>query len=147
MSSRQSQPHEGGAPRRGPGRSARKASTALLLCATLVGSGCFHYRAIARTDIAADDVGGSIGPATEYERQTVWALGWGLYQQSPDIDNCQGQDLYEVTMSTNLAYALLTVATLGLVAPMAVKWKCAKAQPTEGDLPGPDPGGAGDRNP
>jgi hypothetical protein len=34
----------------------------------------------------------------------------------------------EVTASTNVGYALLTVVSLGFAAPMQVEWKCAKDQ-------------------
>lgn len=98
------------------------AACALLLC----GSGCFHYRL---TPVSAD--GEPLPPATEPQSETVWSFAWGLAQPTLNPANCQGNGASEVTTTTNLGYALLTVVTLGIVAPAEVEWRCAK------DAPGP----------
>jgi hypothetical protein len=72
----------------------------------------------------------------------VWSFIWGLAQEQPTIDNCQGQALAEVLMSTNLGFALLTVVTAGFVAPQIVEWTCAGAESSPGqvDIPPTTPG-------
>lgn len=96
---------------------------------------CYHYRAIAKTASSETEIGGSNQPGTEYESELVISFFWGLVQENPTIDNCRGQDLYEVTMSTNLGFSLIQIVSLGTVAPVKVKWRCAKPQDNEGDIP------------
>jgi hypothetical protein len=84
-------------------------------------TGCYHYRF---TPVGPDHE--PIPPATEPEAVTVWSFGWGLISQ-PLIrpSNCQGNGAAEVTTTTNFGFALLTVITLGVVAPLEVEWRCA----------------------
>ncbi|NOK17822.1 hypothetical protein [Corallococcus carmarthensis] len=96
-----------------------------LLCLAL-GSACAHYR------VQAPGAAGA--GATEPKGEVLWSLGWGLVQERPRVDNCQDQALAEVTQSTNEGFALIGVLTLGLAMPQQVEWRCAKAQPTPGDL-------------
>lgn len=98
---------------------------AAVLCLTL-SSACAHYRVQAPGHAGA--------PATEPEGELVWALAWGIFQEVPRVDNCQGQALAEVTQSTNLGFALISVVTLGIAMPQRVEWRCAKAQPAPGEL-------------
>lgn len=116
----------------------RSSRIALLVSAItlVIGQACYHYRAVPVQPITEDEPGGAPAAATEYESETVWALAWGLVQERPDIDNCEGQGLAEVRVTTNLGYALLTIATLGFASPARVEWKCAKATPS------PEPIGA-----
>jgi len=103
----------------------RSATLAVLLCLA-IGAACYHYRA------QVPEAAGA--PATEYVGDVVWSFVWGLVQENPRIDNCQGQALAEVRVTSNFGFALMTVATLGLVAPARVEWRCAKAQPTGGEI-------------
>ncbi|MBN8230850.1 hypothetical protein JYK02_25365 [Corallococcus macrosporus] len=98
---------------------------AALLCLGL-SSACAHYR------VQAPGAAGA--SATEAQGEVLWSLGWGLVQERPRVDNCQDQALAEVTQSTNVGFALISVLTLGLAMPQRVEWRCAKAQPTPGDL-------------
>jgi hypothetical protein len=98
---------------------------AALLFLTLA-PGCAHYR------VQAPGAAGA--GATEPEGEVLWSLAWGIVQEQPRVDNCQDQALAEVTQSTNLGFALVSVLTLGIAMPQRVEWRCAKAQPTEGDL-------------
>lgn len=100
----------------------------LLLSLLLSASGCFHYRL---TPVTPD--GEPLPPATEPESATVWSFAWGLAQPTVAPANCEGNGAAEVTTTTNLGYALLTVITLGIVAPAEVEWRCAKDAPTVGD--------------
>ncbi|RKH65687.1 hypothetical protein [Corallococcus llansteffanensis] len=96
-----------------------------VLCLTLT-SACAHYRVQAPGHAGA--------PATEPEGEVLWSLAWGLVQEQPRVDNCQDQALAEVTQSTNLGFALISVVTLGIAMPQRVEWRCAKAQPSPGEL-------------
>jgi len=104
----------------------------------LLATGCYHYRA-GVSEAAAPRA------ADRYTGEVVWALAWGLVQETP-IVNCDiplaGTDtlklpVAEVRVSTNLAFVLVTVATLGFAAPARVEWKCAKAKPEGGVIPLP----------
>jgi hypothetical protein len=110
---------------------ARTVCVAMCVCVMMWTTSCYHYRAQAPT----------VPPKTEPKREVVWSFVWGLAQEMPTIDNCQGQALAEVHISTNFAFALLTVATLGFVAPQILEWRCAGAEPAPGhiDLPAPAP--------
>ncbi len=108
-------------------------STILLV---LFASACYHYRAIPQRPASDTAVGGARGLATELEGEIVWALAWGLVQEAPRIDNCQGQDLAEVEVTSNLGFALLTIVTLGFLAPVKVEWRCGKPTPTDSVIGG-----------
>ncbi len=87
--------------------------------------GCYHYHVHAP----------NFDPATEYRKKTAHALFWGLAQKNVLTENCavtHGMD--EVKVSTNLGFAIITVASLGIWCPMTVEWKCAKPCQDEGDL-------------
>jgi len=99
--------------------------SALILSLVLC-SGCWYHRV---------DVPSPVTKATEYEGAVYWSFFWGAVQKEDPVKNCQGQGLAEVKVSSNLGFALLKVVTLGMVAPEHVAWRCAKAQPPEGDIP------------
>ncbi len=103
----------------------RSSAIAAVLCVAIV-SACYHYR--------AQPPGPAGMGSTDYAGGVVWSFVWGLVQQNPQIDNCQGQALAEVRVTSNFGFALLTVATLGLAAPAKVEWRCAKAQPRGGEI-------------
>ncbi|MEZ4587093.1 MAG: hypothetical protein R2909_11885 [Gemmatimonadales bacterium] len=54
--------------------------------------------------------------------------------------DCQKQGLQEVTVRSNVGYALITLITLGFVAPKKIEGKCARPTPTEGSLSPPSSG-------
>lgn len=117
--------------------SCRARSVAGLLAGLLVvGQACYHYRAVPVEPATEEEVGGAPALATDYEGETVWALGWGLLQERPFIDNCQGQPLAEVQVTTNLGFTLLTIVTLGFASPARVQWRCAKPTPTDTPIGG-----------
>jgi len=99
---------------------------ALPLAAVLL-TGCWYHRI---------EVSSPVTAATEYVSATYWSFAWGAWQREPQPTNCNGQALKEVRVSSNLGFALITVVTLGLVAPERIAWKCAKATPVEGGIPG-----------
>ena len=106
----------------------RVRSASWWLTMALLGTGCFHYRlAVVSPD------GQILPPATESETATLWSFAWGLVQPTVRPGRCQGNGAAEVITTTNFGFALLTVVTLGLVAPAQVEWRCAKDRPTQGD--------------
>jgi len=89
---------------------------------------CYHYRVTTK----------DFDPSTGYEKKTVCSLFWGLAQKDVRATNCEKlklNSLDEVRVSTNLGYSIITVATLGIVCPMTIEWKCPKPCPREGEIP------------
>lgn len=105
----------------------RLAGRLVLPLAALLLTGCWYHRI---------EVSSPVTAATEYQSATYWSFLWGVWQREPQPDNCNGQALKEVRVSSNLGFALITVVTVGLVAPERIAWKCAKATPVEGGIPG-----------
>ena len=104
----------------------RYAPAILALVLLVHATGCATYRA------SPTGAGGAV-PTTE-GRRTVWNFAWGLASTPAGfVDNCHDQPLAEVTVSTNLAFQILSVATLGLVSPAVVEWRCGKC-PSVGTL-------------
>ena len=89
----------------------------VLVCAGfLVAGGCYHYRVAPAGSPVADDG----------HRAVRHSLAWGLAQAGTARPDCQGNGVAEVTASTNLAFLLVGVVTLGIYVPMTLEWKCAK---------------------
>ncbi len=80
---------------------------------------------------------------TQPKGEVVWSIAWGIVQQQPTVDNCNEQALAEVHTSTNFAFVLLTVVSLGFASPQRVEWTCAPPTPTVGDLGAPEAGELG----
>ena len=62
---------------------------------------------------------------------TANAFFWGLVQKPAVIhttlcDSLEVNGMAEVTVKTNLGYALITVITLGIWCPVKLQWKCSK---------------------
>ncbi len=93
----------------------------ILLAAVLL-SGCYGYR----VDVLNPD------PVTEPESQIAHSLFWGLIQDPQYVvaKNCHSNAINDVYISSNYAYAFVTVLSLGLWAPVEVEWRCA-AQTTD----------------
>lgn len=89
---------------------------AILMCCCLLTS-CYHVRTVADPEAQRN-----ANPKTS----TVWVYAWGLVQPRIVDPSCQTRALQEVRTSTNLGYALITVATLGFVCPLTVEYTCAK---------------------
>lgn len=88
---------------------------------------CYHYRVL--TTIS--------DPATEYQQKVVWSYCWGLINnpQNLTVPNCPGTSgLDEVRVTQNIGSLLLTVVSLGIVAPVRIEWKCHKPCPRSGGI-------------
>jgi hypothetical protein len=55
----------------------------------------------------------------------VWSFAWGLAVERPQLGQCSTLPLTYVTARSNVGFTLLTVATLGLVAPIKLEWGCS----------------------
>ena len=87
--------------------------------------GCYHYTVHAP----------NYDPDTEYEKKTAHSLFWGLAQKDVSPKNCAlTNSLAEVKVTTNLGFAIINVATLGIWCPMTVEWRCAKPCQDDGEL-------------
>ena len=99
--------------------------------------GCYSHRVAT----AGSNPGGTPPPATEYEGAVAWSILWGLIEKPvPPPTNCQGQALAEVRASSNVAFDLLAVLTLGAVVPARMDWRCARPTPETAPFPVPDDG-------
>lgn len=104
-----------------------RALAALALAAALA-QGCYHYRVAARGEAGAN-------PSTFPRARTLHNFAWGLVQDTSLLGVCaQDEALSSVRTSTNLGFALLTIATLGLYAPARVEYECVNPTPATGRI-------------
>lgn len=109
------------------GRRTTSLAGGMLLLSSLVG--CSTYQVQVPRQVGVTD-----------HQQIAWSFAWGLAPARPEVD-CPSESLVEVKVESNLAFDLLTIATLGLASPKRVSWVCAPADPTEGEITFPDEGG------
>ncbi len=93
-----------------------------LVVAVILTGGCWYHRV---------ELASPVTKGTDYESVTVWSFAWGSWQKDLVPGNCNGEGLAEVKTSSNVAFALVAVVTLGLVAPERVSWRCAKPKVVE----------------
>lgn len=96
---------------------------AVMALAACLGGGCYRHRA------SVYHLSEQLPHATEERRAVAWTWLWGHKQGVVQPDNCRGNGASEVTVTTNFAFALLTVVSLGFVSPSVVAWRCAKDPP------------------
>ncbi len=88
---------------------------------------CYHYRILTTQS----------DPATEYQSKIVWSYCWGLINKPMNltVPNCTATSgLDEIRVTQNIGSLLLTLVTLGIVAPVKVEWKCHKPCPRSGGI-------------
>ena len=78
-------------------------------------------------------------PGTEWETRTLNSFLWGLWRQDLPITNCRlanGQRLgiEEIRIGRSWPQLLITLLTLGLVAPVCVSWRCCRPPSQSGTL-------------
>jgi hypothetical protein len=78
-------------------------------------------------------------PSTEWESRTLRSFAWGLWREDLPVTNCRlanGQRLgiEQVRIGRSLPQTLITVLTLGFVAPMQVGWRCCRPPSPSGSL-------------
>lgn len=99
-------------------------SVALVL--SLLGlTSCYQYRVHVR----------ELDPVSDYRSDTVHAWAWGLFVDPSVADDCLDNCIHEVRVSTNFAFAFVTVATLGFYAPICLEWRCGAAPDGNGEGP------------
>jgi hypothetical protein len=78
-------------------------------------------------------------PGTEWESTTLKTFAWGLWRQDLPVTNCRlanGQRLgiEEIRIEKSLPQMLITLLTLGFVAPVRVSWRCCRPPSQSGTL-------------
>src|SRR5947209_405521 len=78
-------------------------------------------------------------PGSEWESRTLRSFAWGLWREDLPVTNCRlsnGQRLgiEELRIGRSLPQMLITLLTLGLVAPIRVSWRCCRPQSQSGTL-------------
>lgn len=102
-----------------------------LLAALLFLNSCYTYKLNTKAQPATDEL--------TTTTLNTYSLFWGLMNQpqvlhTPNCDTLGALGVSEVKVQTNLGYALITVATLGIYCPIRVVYKCSKPCPQEGEL-------------
>ena len=69
-------------------------------------------------------------------KKTTWSFLWGLVQPKDINPKCDKRfnHMNKVTVKNNLGFALISVATLGIVMPQRIEWCCAPYSPAPGTL-------------
>jgi hypothetical protein len=107
----------------------RLAAPLLFLVLLAILPGCYSYR------IATHAQAG-----TETKKATAHSFFWGLVQtpkdgiKTPNCDSLQINGMSDVKVRTNFGYALITVCTLGIWAPIQLEYKCGKPCQKIGDM-------------
>jgi hypothetical protein len=78
-------------------------------------------------------------PGTEWRSKTLLSLAWGLWRQDLPITNCRlanGQriGIEELRIGRSALQMLITLVTLGIVAPARVSWRCCRPPSQSGTL-------------
>lgn len=78
-------------------------------------------------------------PGTEWESTTLKSYAWGFWRQDLPVTNCRlanGQRLgiEEIRIGRSLPQVLITLLTLGFVAPVRVSWRCCRPPSQSGTL-------------
>ena len=68
--------------------------------------------------------------------KTTWSFAWGLVQPKDINPKCDSRfnHLNKVTVKNNLGFALISVASLGIVMPQRIEWCCAPYSPPTDSL-------------
>lgn len=106
----------------------------LPLTAALLLDGCASHRIMVANP----------NPSGPYRSVQSTALGFGAAERRTVVD-CPTNLLDEVRVRQSFGEALLTVVTLGLVAPARVTYRCAKRPTEEGSTSGGGEGGTGQK--
>jgi len=69
-------------------------------------------------------------------KKTTWSFLWGLVQPKDINPKCDTRfnHMNKVTIKNNLGFALISVASLGIVMPQRIEWCCAPYSPAPGTL-------------
>jgi len=108
-----------------------KSRLSCLLAGLLLLNSCYTYKLSTKAQAATDELSTTT--------INTYSLFWGLMNQpqvlhTPNCDTIGALGVAEVKVKTNLGFALLTVATLGIYCPIKVIYKCGKPCPQSGEL-------------
>ena len=69
-------------------------------------------------------------------KKTTWSFLWGLVQPKDINPKCDSRfnHMNKVTIKNNLGFALISVASLGIVVPQRLEWCCAPYSPATDTL-------------
>jgi hypothetical protein len=78
-------------------------------------------------------------PGTEWHSKTLWSFAWGLWRDDLPVTNTRlsnGQRLgiEQLRIEWSVRQMLITLLTLGCVAPLRVSWRGCRPQPQTGIL-------------
>jgi hypothetical protein len=106
----------------------------LLVCGLLlvVLPGCYSYRIATHAQAGTE--------TTKVSKKTAHSFFWGLVQnpkdgiKTPDCDTLQANGMSDIKVRSNFGYALITVCTLGIWAPIQLEYKCGKPCQKVGEM-------------
>jgi hypothetical protein len=67
-------------------------------------------------------------PENASKSKVVYGWLWGYAQKIEPID-CQGNSIAKFTIKSNIGFQLISVLTLGMIAPIKIEWQCGKDCP------------------
>lgn len=78
-------------------------------------------------------------PGTEWESKTLMSYAWGLWREDLPVTNCRLSNgrrlgIEQIRLGRSLPQMLITLLTLGLVAPVRVSWRCCRPPSQSGTL-------------
>lgn len=78
-------------------------------------------------------------PGTEWHSQTLRSFAWGLWREDLPVTNCRlanGQriGIEQIRVERTLKQVLITLVTLGAVAPVQISWRCCRPPSQTGTL-------------
>jgi hypothetical protein len=106
----------------------------------VLGSGCYYHRVEVASSHREAEQGG-VPPTGKSNSATGWTFlygafhGGGITPEALAVE-CNNLPLREVSVKTNPLYFLITVVTLGLIAPAQLEWHCTRPMLQEEELPG-----------
>lgn len=92
----------------------------VMTLAAIIFSSCYSYRISTHAQAG-----------TEVSSVNANSYLWGLVQKpksltTPNCDSLGINGMAEVKVKTNVGFALITIATLGIWCPMKIEWRCGK---------------------
>ena len=87
----------------------------LLLCCCACTQGCATFELEGSGSITPDAITGS---------ETVHGSLYGYRWREFEIEKCNTDSLFRVEFHTNVAFLLISIASLGLYVPQTVEWWC-----------------------
>ncbi|MGI9546573.1 MAG: hypothetical protein ACR2MM_05025 [Flavobacteriaceae bacterium] len=87
------------------------------------------------TEVAASEDASTAEGLCEACEKTTWSFAWGLVEPVPIDPDCRTGTMTKVRSRWNLGFALISVASVGIVIPQRVEWDCAPDDRGPGEIP------------